>query len=217
MTAQTPLIIYGSGGLGREVAQAVQAATTLKLIGFCDDAVSAREVLGVPVLGGLSALAAQPDPLALYLAVGDSTARRNLLQRLQGLGRTIALPNVIHPAATLDPARVRLGLGNYVAAGARVAAGVRLGDFNIINFNAVLGHDVGLGDHCHVGPGAILNGEDQIGDRVLVGAGAVLMPRLKVGAGAVVGIGSVLATDVAAGHTVAGNPARVIRRPDAPA
>ena len=45
-----------------------------------------------------------------------------------------------------------------------------------------------------------------------IGAGAVLLPGVRVGAGATVGAGAVVTTDVAAGDTVVGNPARKLQR-----
>ena len=45
-----------------------------------------------------------------------------------------------------------------------------------------------------------------------IGAGAVVLPGRHIGAGAVVGAGSVVIHDVPEGVTVAGNPAREIKR-----
>ena len=45
-----------------------------------------------------------------------------------------------------------------------------------------------------------------------IGAGAVVLPGRHIGAGAVVGAGSVVIHDVPEGLTVAGNPAREIKR-----
>jgi acetyltransferase-like isoleucine patch superfamily enzyme len=48
--------------------------------------------------------------------------------------------------------------------------------------------------------------------RAAIGSGATIMCGLTIGEGAIVGAGSVVTKDVPAGATVAGNPARVIRR-----
>lgn len=195
---------------------AVRAGTAYELLGFIDDrAAPGQEVHGVPVRSGFAALEACPSPLSLYVAIGDLAVHRSLVERLRTLGCRLHFPNIIHPQASVDPDRVQLGIGNYVAAGSRVTAEVRIGDFNVVNLNSVLAHDVVLGSRCQVHPGAILNGEARLGDEVVIGAGAVLMPRLRVGARAVVGIGAVVGSDVPAGSTVVGNPARVIRRPEA--
>jgi acetyltransferase-like isoleucine patch superfamily enzyme len=45
-----------------------------------------------------------------------------------------------------------------------------------------------------------------------IGSGAVILAGLRIGAGALVGAGAVVTHDVAAGETVAGNPARALQR-----
>jgi maltose O-acetyltransferase len=51
-----------------------------------------------------------------------------------------------------------------------------------------------------------------IGKNVWIGGGAILLPGVTVGDDALIGAGSVVTRDVAAGATVAGNPARVMAR-----
>ena len=195
---------------------AARAGSEHQVVGFVDDGAEAgSRVHGVPILGGFEALERYggDDGLGVYVAIGSIPAHHALVERIGGLARRrVGFPNVIHPDATVDADRVSMGGGNYIAAGARLTADVRIGDFNIINLNAVLAHDVVLGDRCQINPGAVLNGQDVIGAGVVIGAGAVVMPRTEVGAGAVVAIGAVVAGPVPPGCTVAGNPARVIRR-----
>lgn len=213
--ARQLLIIYGCGGLGREVALAARAGAEFEPIGFLDDGVEpGRQVHGLPVLGGFAALAEQSGEVGLYVAIGDRAAHRATVERVRALGPRFTFPNVVHPQATADPGWLSMGSGNYVAAGARLTADVRIGDFNVVNLNAVVAHDVVVGTGCQINPGAVLNGQVVLGDEVGIGAGAVLMPRIKVGDRAVVGIGAVVGGDVPAGCTVIGNPARVVRRPE---
>lgn len=47
-----------------------------------------------------------------------------------------------------------------------------------------------------------------IGSDVWIGGGALILPGVSVGDGAIIGAGAVVTRDVAAGVTVAGNPAR---------
>lgn len=52
-----------------------------------------------------------------------------------------------------------------------------------------------------------------IGDDVWIGGGAIILPGITIGEAAIIGAGAVVTRDVAAGATVAGNPARpVVRR-----
>ena len=47
-------------------------------------------------------------------------------------------------------------------------------------------------------------------DRVSIGSGSVILPGLRIGRNAMVGAGSVVTSNVPAGTTVAGNPARTL-------
>ncbi len=53
-----------------------------------------------------------------------------------------------------------------------------------------------------------------LGQDVWIGGGAILLGGITIGDGAIVGAGSLVTRDVAAGTTVAGNPARPIVRRD---
>ncbi len=76
-------------------------------------------------------------------------------------------------------------------------------------------HQVTLASETHPGsPHRIY-----IEDGVTIGTGAIVVARtdrgLRIGAGARIGAGSVVTRDVAAGQTVAGNPARPLPKASA--
>ncbi|HEV2680420.1 MAG TPA: DapH/DapD/GlmU-related protein, partial [Rhodanobacter sp.] len=64
----------------------------------------------------------------------------------------------------------------------------------------------------HVMPGAVLTGLVTVGRYATIGANATILPRIAIGSGAVIGAGATVTRDVAAGVTVAGNPARAMSR-----
>lgn len=79
----------------------------------------------------------------------------------------------------------------------------------VIGAGCTLRHATTLGEKDPGGPGPIL------GDRVWVGPHVVILGPVRIGEGAVIGAGSVVIRDVAAGAVVAGNPARVLEKPEA--
>jgi maltose O-acetyltransferase len=109
---------------------------------------------------------------------------------------------------------------------------ITLGRGVFLNFNCVLLDvmPIRIGDGCQIGPGVQIYAADHprdpdtrrrglengksvtVGKNVWIGGGAILLPGISIGDDAIVGAGSVVTRNVAAGTTVAGNPARQIRR-----
>lgn len=109
---------------------------------------------------------------------------------------------------------------------------ISLGDGVFLNFNCIILDvvEVTIGDRTQIGPAVQIYAADhprdpetrraglefgrpvRIGSDVWIGGGAILLPGVTVGDGAVIGAGSVVTRDVAAGVTVAGNPARARSR-----
>lgn len=104
---------------------------------------------------------------------------------------------------------------------------IRLSDDVFINYNCVFLDVVGIviGDRTQIGPGVHIYAADhprdadirrrglefgrpvKIGCDVWIGGGAIILPGVSIADRAIIGAGSVVTKDVAAGVTVAGNPA----------
>lgn len=216
MNSNLRLVIWGAGGHGRVIADAVSRGGKFTLAGWIDDLSPDRagELFeGAPVLGGIEHL---PRLLAegtswLVVAVGQCLARTRLAEVAVRAGMRLA--TVVHPAATVARTAV-LGPGTFVAAGAVVAPGARLGSNVIINHGATVDHDCEVAQGAHVCPGAHLAGNVRIGERAWIGIGASIIEGVSVGADTVVGAGSVVVRHLPKGVVAYGSPARIIRSVD---
>ncbi len=141
-------------------------------------------------------------------SVGDSGRRRAAFE----LGRSAGFRFVIlcHPKAIVE-AKVALGEGAQIMAGAIVQTGVQIGSNAIVNTGAIVDHDSVIGDHAHVAPGARVSGGVVVGPAAHVGIGATIIQGVVVGAGALVAAGSVVVSNVPENACVAGVPAVPLR------
>lgn len=105
------------------------------------------------------------------------------------------------------PPAVQAGPGLSVWHG----TGLVIHDNTRIGSNVMLRHGVTLG--------AVGDSDDTsnaqapvIGDGVSIGAGAIIIGPREIGPGAVIGAGAVVVSDVPAGATAVGNPARILTR-----
>lgn len=206
-----PLVLVGAGGHAKAVIEVVRAEGRFALAGLVASGPAPARLLGAPVLGGeevLPRLRAEGIAWA-FAAVGDNAARERIGARLLAMGFRLATP--AHPSAVLA-ASALVGEGAVVMARAAVGADARVAGLAIVNTAAVVEHDGFVGAAAHVAPGAVLAGGVRVGARALVGVGTAVRPGVLVGEDAVVGAGAAVVADVPAGATVAGVPARPLRR-----
>jgi sugar O-acyltransferase (sialic acid O-acetyltransferase NeuD family) len=206
------LIIYGAGGLGREVKSMLsQCVESYQLIGFLDDGVSEKTIEGIPVLGGVSWLATCPTDTSLILAIGNPKAKRAVLDQIKPEWR-VSYATLQHARAVIQSVdRVKIGAGSILGAGCVLTTGISIGQHVLINLNATIGHDSIVGDCTSIMPNVSIAGQVTIGHTVLIGSGANVINQVSIGDGAQIGAGSVVNHDIAAGATAAGVPARAIK------
>lgn len=213
------LVVWGAGGHGKVVVDALLARNDCDVIGILDDdpAKLGKSVLGVPILfRHLDELSKLPcDGVAL--AIGDNYTRHAKLCELRN--RALKPANVLHPSAHVSPF-AKLGEGVTILAGATVNPGTVIEDGACVNTSASVDHDNRLGLCCHIFPNATLAGGVQVGEFTYIGSGAVVLPNLVVHEFAYVGAGAVVIGPVPQGIIVGGVPAiqigRQLRRPSKP-
>jgi sugar O-acyltransferase (sialic acid O-acetyltransferase NeuD family) len=199
------LIVYGGGGHGKAVIEAIRAMGIHEVVGIVDDGILAgSQVLGVPVLGGAAALAsvlARGIRLAANAVggIGDAQSRVRVFHRLVEAG--FACPSVIHPTAFVEPSAI-LSPGVQVMPHAYVGSEAEIGFGAIVNTSAVVSHDCCLAAYANVSPGALLAGGVQLGETALVGMGATVNLGVIIGDGARVGNSAVVKKDVPPGGIV---------------
>lgn len=209
------IVIFGSGGLAREVAFLIEeinrASAQWNILGFVEHD---PERVGQEV-GKYRVYCSEEELLdknvAAAIGIGTPATIHKIASRFAAQPN-IEFPNLIHPNVVRDESRVSLGRGNILCAGTILTTDIAIGSFNFFNLNCTYGHDVRIADCCVFNPGINMSGGVEIGSRCLVGTGATILQYLKLGDEVIVGAGSVVTKDIAAGTTVIGVPAKPFTR-----
>lgn len=189
------IAIFGAGGHGKVVADAIEHNIGLSVACVVDDRPrQGARVLGHTIAGGRDALLAHRNEIdGVIVAIGDNRTRRDIASWLVAHG--FALQSVVHPSAMVAPS-AEIGAGVLIMPGAVVNADARIGVNTIINSGAIVEHDCDVGEGVHVAPGAVLCGGVCVGSGTLIGAGAVLLPGVKVAPSWLVKAGEVVAKNL---------------------
>jgi sugar O-acyltransferase (sialic acid O-acetyltransferase NeuD family) len=204
------LLIWGAGEHGKVILDIARSAGRFARIAFLDDE---RTRIGTTfcecdVVSGVEELKRFAGN-AVVIAVGDNRNRARCFDCAVASG---LLPTtLIHPTAMVSPS-ARIGHGTVVMPGAIINACAFVGDNCIVNSGAIVEHDCRIAEHVHVSPGAVLGGDVKIGALAHIGLGAVVLPGARVGAESIVGAGAVVLKEVPARCTVAGVPAKVLKK-----
>jgi acetyltransferase EpsM len=213
------VIVLGGPGGGEVTAQLVldlsAAGAPFELLGYLNDELPRSHRLhAAPVLGHFDAWKEQPDDVVFAASLHHVKHMPARAARLSGLGiPETRWATLVHPRAAVADG-VRIGAGSTVAAFASVGPGARLGPHVALRPGAQVGHGVELAGFAFVGANAALCGYVRIDEGAHLAPGALVREHLRVGAWAVVGLGAVVLRDVPERAVVAGNPARLLRRPD---
>ena len=213
--------VYGAGGCGRGVLPVADSMLSARYgpgcydLVFVDDAASNSELNGRRVLEFDEFVAASASSHAISIAIGDSLVRSQLDERCCDCGLdffTITAPNAI----LMD--NVQLDEGAVLSPFVTITSNIRIGRHFHANLYSYVEHDCFIGDFVTFAPGAKCNGNVIVEDHAYIGAGAILRQGtpeapLVIGESAVVGMGAVVTKSVQPGLTVAGNPARPLRKP----
>lgn len=214
----TQVVIFGAGGLAREVAWALDAPgaglhwsdgtqSSVEVVGHLDDNIESHgtNVNGRPVLGGADWLSANPGH-AVIVAIGNPAIRKSIVHRLRERG---ALFPAGMAAGTVVGDHGSIGEGAIVLPGVVVTVNVRVGSFVLLNPHVSISHDGVIGDYCSIGPGVSLAGNVQVGAGCDIGTNASAIPGVRIGENAVIGAGACVVRDIPAGVIAYGVPAKV--------
>lgn len=209
------IVLIGAGGFGREVASIIEVINmvepTYELVGFLDDDEKFQvgtTINGYPFLGRPEWILEHKDEVVCNCTIGDTHVKARMQRELTAKGvefeTLIAYGGYIGRFTTI-------GKGCVFYGGVTVAVNCTIGDGVLLSQGSNVGHDCVIGDYAAVMPHTGISGYCEIGTEAVIGGHAFLVPAKKVGENATVAAGSIVFSNVKAGTTVLGNPAKRVK------
>lgn len=205
------LIIVGASGFGREIVQWIEDINkiepTWEILGYIDDNVNAIDGIkdDYKIIGRIQDWIPSEDEY-FVCAVAFPKVKKAVVEILQEKGAKFA--TIIHPTATINK-YAEIGEGTVITPRSSASSNVKIGKFASI-LGSGIGHDATIGDFSTLSGRCSINGHVEVGNMCYIACGVSIAPSKKIGNGATVGIGSVVVSNVKAGTTVFGNPAKKV-------
>lgn len=213
------LLVYGCGGLGREVLSIAKACELAKLcrwsrIAFIDDSALVGHLLGHRVyrFESLQSWSSSNIEQALVtIAVGDPSIRAALRQKCEVLGLKFA--TLIHPSSVLGD-RVTVGDGSTICAHVSLSCDIGIGENVYIHPSACVGHDAYIGNDAVISSFVDVAGSCSVGAGTFIGMGTMIKQGVNIGCNSIIGMGSMVYSDIPSRMIAMGNPARPMKAND---
>ncbi len=209
------IVLIGAGGFGREVAQMIEEINLhgkqYELLGFLDDGKQFNSnslINGYPWLGDSRWIVDHKEDIVCNCTIGNSSLRARIQRNLMDQG--VRFETI--KAATAGVAKyTEIGVGCILGWSVGISVNCKIGNGVLLNDGVRIGHDVVIGDYTAVMPETGISGNCVIGEEVDIGGHAFILPGKKIGDKARIAAGSIVFSNVRAGTTVLGNPAKRMR------
>jgi sugar O-acyltransferase (sialic acid O-acetyltransferase NeuD family) len=204
----SPLYIYGAGGLGQEVFSAFHESYNVVAFVEDDEYFSPREIFNVDVTP-FSKFKKDCLPQSnVVMAFGHVKGKASKRKEIEGICNLITL---IHPTASIG-VNVEIGVGSLIMNNCILTCDVQIGDCVCIDRASNISHGCKIGSYSHICPMVSISGDVTMGECCYIGTGSSIREKTNVASSTFLGMGGVLVKSIEEENRVyVGVPAREVR------
>lgn len=208
------IVIFGAGGLGKEVAWLIENINkdkpTWRICGFLVDQeyknIWGKSIYGYKVLGDETYLSTYSMEIFIICAIGKSSVRKSVYERIARFPN-IKLAVLIDPTVIIGPT-VNIGDGTIICRNCIVTVDIHIGKGVLLNTGASIGHDSVIGDYCTFFTNSVASGNTVMGSCCEIGSGAIIIEKKTIAGNTILAPLSSVLKDIIEPGIYSGNPAR---------
>ena len=215
------VVIFGSSGHAKVVADLVLSRDDLILRGFISDPLAQMSDLvyrGCSVVGSdldLESLRTEYGSISGVIGIGNGAVRKKVVREVRARFPWFQFLSVVHHSSSVSPS-VQIGEGCIIMPGVVLNAEVIVREHSLINTGCTVDHETAIGSYVSLAPGVTVGGGVTIGNEVVIGMGATIFQSVKISEGSLVGGGSLVIKSLDRAAVYYGSPASKIREIDEP-
>ena len=202
------LILIGAGGYAKSVIDSIDIYN-YEIAGFIDEFSKSSEHLGYPILANSLEALQNTEKYVYFICIGNNKKRKIWFERLQS--EKLRVINIVDRSAIVSP-KASLGTGCFIGKFAVVNSKAIVGNDCVINTRALIEHGCVVSNHVNLSTNTVINGDVKIGEGSFIGSCSVTIGQLTIGCWSTVGAGAVVIRNVGDNITVAGVPAKIIKK-----
>ena len=208
------LVIFGAGGMGREIAQLVEDINAIEktwnFLGFIDDTTNGPTPEGYPVLGNLEYLLAMENKPYVSVCIANSHLREMIVKKCEAAGCKFA--TIIHPSVRIKSKQCTIGEGTILCSDVELGINTHVGKFCFLNAACGLGHDAVLDDYVSMMSHTITGGDIHVASHCYFGLRCTIINKIDITSDCTFGACAVVVKDATEPGTYVGVPARLIKK-----
>lgn len=202
------IVIYGTHGLGREVAMTLDMLSGWNHIGYFDDTVPNGTLVSykkLPTLNFESTIKNHDGSLYVIVAIADPYGKESIFDKLGEFSQVVT-PTIIAPTAIVAPDAI-IKDGCIISHYATIGPNTKVGRGVLMNTKFAVGHDTEIGDYSTFLSSTNISGNVTIGKRCFCGDQSFVIEKKRIGNDVKIGAGSRVFTNIPDGWSVFGYPA----------
>ncbi len=209
------LLILGSGGHGKVIADVAEKCNKFEEISFLDKKFLnnkfSKEMNSKKLIGDISRENLEKfskEYSYAFVGIGDNKIRIKLLKEIIKLN--FIIPIIIDPSAEVSR-YAKIERGCFINTNVVIQCNAKIQFGSILNTSCTIDHDSIIGEGTHISPGVNVAGNVNIGKLCWIGIGSQIIQNVQIGDNVTVGGGSLVLKDIPKNLNVFGSPINVVK------